>query len=152
GLKVAIDIRVVEFNRRNDQIVWMVVKKFRPAIPESRFVFVTFKNHFAAIAEAVAPAKILCHTTDQKCRLFARHMKYPREHRRSRRFSVSSAHDNRMLSRQKELFQRLRQGAVRDLLFEDFFQLWISARDDIGNNDQIRLRLQMRSIKAMVVR
>src|SRR5215831_1899503 len=52
--EIGVDIRVIEFERCNDQIVGMIVKEFGAAIPESSFVFIAFKNHLTAVTEAVA--------------------------------------------------------------------------------------------------
>ena len=71
-VKVGIDIGVIVFERRDDEVVGVVMEKFGAAIPKSGFVLVPFEDHFAAGAEAVALAKIFSDATDKESRLFAR--------------------------------------------------------------------------------
>src|SRR5579863_6889241 len=127
----------------------MIVKKFRPAIPECRLVLVAFENKFFAVLEPVAFAEILCHATNKKVRLVPRNMKNPRQHRRRRCLPVRSAHHNRMLSRQKFFFKHLGQRPIRNFPIEHFLKLRIPARDDVPNHDQVRLRIEMLRVKAV---
>src|SRR2546429_4696946 len=68
GLKVRIDIGVIVFQGRNDQIVGMIMKKFWAAVPKGRFVLVSFENELLASAEAVALSKILRNAAHQEVR------------------------------------------------------------------------------------
>src|SRR5579885_466042 len=113
----------------------MVVKKLGSPIPERRLVFVPFKNHFASISQSITPAEVLGDATNQERRLLPCDEKNPCKHGGCRSFAMRAAHHYRMFARQKDFFERLRQRAIRNLLFQRFFQLRISTRDDIRDYD-----------------
>src|SRR3984957_17181927 len=127
----------------------MIVKKFRPAIPERRLVLVPFENKFVAIFKPVTLPEIFGHAANEKIRLAPRNMKNPRKHRRCRGLAMSAAHYDRMLSRQKLFFQHFRQRSIRNLAIEHFLKFRIPARDDVPDHNQIRLRIEMLRIKTV---
>src|SRR5438876_11970303 len=98
GLKVRIDIGVIVFQGRNDQIVGMIMKKFWAAVPKGRFVLVSFENELLASAEAVALSKILRNAAHQEVRPLPCRLKDPRKHRGRGRLPVCVAHNDRVLS------------------------------------------------------
>src|SRR4029077_2871346 len=127
----------------------MVVKEFRPAIPESGLVFVAFQNKFCAAAEAVALTEILRYSADQEIRVLACSLEKPRQHGCSGGFPVRTANHNGMSSRQEYFFQNFRHGTVRNFAIEHFLQLRIAPGNDISNNRQVRSRRQIRGVKRM---
>src|SRR5260221_8572754 len=150
--KIAVDVGVIEFERCDDEIVWMIVKELGAAIPESRFVFVAFENHFAAFAEAIAFAEVLRYAADEKSRLLSGYVKNPRKHRGCCRFAVRAADDDGMFSGKEDFFEYFRQGAIRNFLFERFFEFGIATRNDVGDDDEVRRGLQMSRVKTVIVR
>src|SRR5215467_1187763 len=105
----------------------MIVEKFWPTVPESRFVLVAFENELRAASETVALAKILGHTAHEKIRPLRGGLENPREHCCSRRFSMCPADYNRMFPRQKHFLQHFRQRAIQNLAVQHLFQFRISA-------------------------
>ncbi len=69
---------MVELERRNDELIRMVVQKFRSFVEERGIVFIAFENKFSSAAEAETPAKILRYAADQKIRATARDRQNPR--------------------------------------------------------------------------
>src|SRR5229473_1439981 len=88
GLKIRINVRVVVFERGDDQIIGMVVKEFGPAVPERRFILVTLKNELFPAAKPITLSKVFRHAPHQKIRALARGMENPSQHCRRRGFSV----------------------------------------------------------------
>ena len=95
---------MIVFERSDDQVVGMIVKEFRAAVPESGFVFVAFENHFSSLPEAIALAEVLGDAADEKSWLLSGGVKNPSKHRSSGGFSVRAADDDRMLSGKKNFF------------------------------------------------
>src|SRR4029077_14285007 len=69
--EVGIDVSMIVFERCDDEIVGMIVKEFRAAIPESGFVLVAFENHLDSLPQTVTFAKVFSEATDEKSRLSA---------------------------------------------------------------------------------
>ena len=67
GSEVGINIGVIVFERGEDQLVGMIVEKFRAAVEEGGFVLVAFDDELFAAAEAVAAfAEIRGDAADQE--------------------------------------------------------------------------------------
>src|SRR5216684_9409356 len=147
GLKIGIDVRVIVFERSNDQIVWMIMKELWPPIPERRLILVAFENEFRAATQSVTLPKILRHAPHKKVRLLPCRFENPCQHRRGRGLSVGPADDDRVLPRQTHFLQYLRQRAIRDFSVEHLFEFGIPTRDNVANDRQIRRRLHVRRIK-----
>src|SRR6266852_2289539 len=112
----------------------MVVKEFRSPVPERRLVLVAFQNELRAATQPIALPKILSDTPHKKVRLLPRRLENPCQHCCGSGFSVRSADDDRMLPRQKHFLQYLRQRAIWGFSVEHFFDLGISARDDVADD------------------
>src|SRR5206468_8879725 len=99
--------------------------------------FIAFKDEIFASRQTVALPEVLRDTANQKIWLPACRVKNPRQHRRSGCLPVRAADHNRMLAGKKYFFKNFRQRAVWNSLIENFFQLWIPARDDVPDYHQI---------------
>src|ERR1700756_5235708 len=132
---------MIELQRSNDQIVRVIVKKFRSAIPERRLVLVAFQNELRSAPEPITLSEIFRNAANQEIWTPSRAVKNPRQHRRRRRLPVRAADDNRMPPRQKYFLQNFWQRAIRNLPVQHFFQLRIPARNDVSDDRQIRRRL-----------
>src|SRR5215475_9078179 len=104
---------MVVFERGDDEVVGVIVKKFGAAVPKGGFVLVALENHFRAVAEAVALAEIFRDTAHQKSRPLARRMKNPGQHGGSRGLAVRAAYDDGVLAGKKDFFEDFGHGAVR---------------------------------------
>ncbi len=71
GGQIRVDVRMVELERRNDELIRMVVQKFRSFVEERGIVFIAFENKFGSTTEAETPAKIFRDAADQKIRATA---------------------------------------------------------------------------------
>src|SRR5581483_8538686 len=142
-----VNIRMIVFERSDDQIVRVVVKKLRAAVPERRFVLVPFEDHFRPVAEAVTLAEVFRHSANQERRALSRYMKNPRQHRRRRCLSVRSTDHDRVLPGKKNLLEDFRHRPVRNLAVECFLQLGIAAPNDVPDDDQIGSGMQVRGIE-----
>ena len=99
--EIGINIRVIEFERSENQFVRMVVQKFRPVIEECGIVFVAFDDEFFAAAEPVAAiAKIRGHAANQKIGTPPGDLKNPGEHRGGGGFAVGARDDDRRCGRE----------------------------------------------------
>ncbi len=78
GGQICINVRMVELERRNDELIRMVVQKFRSFVEERGIVFIAFENKFGSTTEAEAPTKIFRDTADQKIRATAGNRQNPR--------------------------------------------------------------------------
>src|SRR5437773_12019539 len=103
--EVWIDVGVIVFEGRNDQMIGMIVEKLWAAIPEGGFVFVAFENHFASLPEAIALAEVFGDAAHEKSWLLSGGVKNPGKHRSSGGFSVRAADDNGMLSGKENFLQ-----------------------------------------------
>src|SRR5262249_62345337 len=108
-LNARIDICVILLKKRHDKIVRVIVKELWPPVTKSFLVLASFQDEFISTAEPVTLSEVFCHAADKKIRPLPRGLENPSQHGSSGRFSVRTAHHNRMLSRQKNLFQHLRQ-------------------------------------------
>src|SRR5260370_14670985 len=108
GLEIWINVGVIVFERGDNQIVRMVMKKLGSAVPESSFVLVTFQNELLPAAKAVTLSEVLRHASHKKIRTLAGPVKNPGQHRRCRCFAMCSADDNGISFRQKDFLQYLR--------------------------------------------
>ena len=151
GSEVGINVRVIVFERREDQFVGMIVQEFRSAVEERGFVFVAFDDEFLAAAEAVAAiAEIRSDAADQEIRLAPRYLKNPGEHRGGGGFSVRAGDDDRGVPRNEIFLEQLRHGAVRQFFVEDVFDFRIAARDRVADHAEVRRRLQIFFAKSFV--
>src|SRR5260370_4808801 len=115
GLKIRINVGVIVFERGNDQIIGMVMKKLGPAVPERGLILVAFKNELFPAAKPITLAKVFRHASHEKIRPLARSVKNPSQHRRRGGFSMCAADDNGMASGKKDILQNPRHQAVRNL-------------------------------------
>src|SRR4029077_5549302 len=138
GSKVRIDVRMIEFQRRKNQLVGMVVKKLGPAVEERGLVFVALDDELFPTAEAIAAVvEIRNHAAHQKVRPPPGDVKNPSKHRGGSRLTVSSADNDRFVSGNEKILKKLCHRAVRDFLIEDIFQLRIAASDHVADNYKI---------------
>src|SRR5258708_2479517 len=152
GVEVGIDVGVIVFERRDDEIVGMVMEEFRSAIPEICFVLVSFENHFDSLSETVTFAEVVSDATDEESRLLACGLENPGEHRRGGGFSMRAADNDGMFTGKKHFFKNFRHGAIRNFTFESFFELGISARNDVANDHEIRRGSEMRCFEGWKIR
>src|SRR6266700_3816960 len=130
----------------------MIVEELWAAVPESGFVFVSFENHFSSLSEAIALAEVLGYAADEKSWLLSGGVKNPGKHRSSGGFSVRAADDDGMFSGKKNFFQNFRHGAIRNFAFERFFELRITASDDVSDDDEIGRWREVCSLKRRKIR
>src|SRR5579883_3479371 len=110
--KIRIDIGMIVFERRDDQIVRVIVEEFRTTVPERRLVLVPFQNELLAAAKSVALAEVFRDSAHQKIRPSRSGLKNPRQHGRRGRLAVRAAHDDRMLAGKEDFFKNFRQRPV----------------------------------------
>src|SRR4029077_17973191 len=92
--QVGKDVRMVKFERREDELVGMVVEEFRRLVEEGGVIFVSFDNEFVPSAEAVAAvAKIGDDPANQKVGTTAGDVKNPGEHGGRGRLAVCAGND-----------------------------------------------------------
>src|ERR1700674_2046525 len=149
SLKVRINVGVIVFERGNDQIIGMVMKKLGPAIPERGFILIAFKNELFPIAKPIALAKVFRHASHEKIWPLARSVKNPSQHRRRGGFSMCAADDNGMSSGEKDFLQNLRHRAIWNLSVQHFLQVVIPELDDISDHHEVWRGLQVRGIKSV---
>ena len=65
-LKIGVNIRVVEFDGGDNQIVGRVMEEFCGFVPVGAVVFVAFENEFRPAFEAVALAEVFGDSTDEE--------------------------------------------------------------------------------------
>src|SRR6266849_6176499 len=119
----------------------MVVKKFRPAVPERRLVLVALQNELLPAAEPITLLEVFRHTPNEKIWPLPRNMENPGQHCGRSRFSMCSADDDGVSFREKYFLQNFRHRTIRNLAVQHFFQFWIAPRNYIAHNHQIRCRL-----------
>src|SRR5882724_1013333 len=125
----------------------MVMKEFRAAVPESGFVLVAFENHFTCLPESVAFSKVFGDSTDEKCWLLAGRVNNPGQHCGGGGFSVRAADHNGVFAWKKHFFENFRHRTIRNFAFESFFELWISASDDVSDDNEIGRWSEMRGFE-----
>src|SRR5229473_2205872 len=72
--KVRINVCMIVFDRSNNEIVGVVMKKFRPSVPKCGLVLISFEDEFLPSSQAIALPEIFRNATDKKvwllpCRL-----------------------------------------------------------------------------------
>jgi len=70
GVEIGVNIGVIVFERGDDQVIRMVMEKFRGFVPIGGIVFVAFQNELFAAAEAVALAEIFAMPPTRKLGFF----------------------------------------------------------------------------------
>ena len=151
GRKIRVDVGVVVFERGEDQLVRMIVEKFRAAIEEGGLVFVALDDELFPAAETVAAvAEIWGDAADQKIGLAPGDVKNPREHGGGGGFAVRSGNHDRGVARDEILLEELRHRAVGQFFVENIFDFWIAARDYVAYDAQVRRRLQIFGAKSFV--
>src|SRR5947208_3537058 len=125
------NVGMIVFERRDNQIIGMVVEKLWPAVPESSFILVAFQNKLFAAAKSVTLAEVLRDAAHEKIGLLSRRVKNPSEHRRRGGLSVRTADDDGMFLRKKDFFENFWHRAIGNLAVKHFFQLRIYSRNDI---------------------
>src|SRR6202045_725872 len=138
SLEVRINVGVIVFERGDDQIIGMVMKKLGPAVPKRGFILVAFKNELFPAAKPITLAKVFRHASYEKIRPLACRVENPSQHRRRSGFSMSAADDNGMSPGEKDFLQNLRHRAIGNLSVRHFLQPGISARDDISDDHEVR--------------
>src|SRR5581483_3864198 len=86
-LEVAIDIRVVELDARENHLLSFVVEELRPFVEEGGVVFVAFEHDPIAAPLLKSAGEIPRHAADEKARLASGAGEHPRHQRRSRRLA-----------------------------------------------------------------
>jgi hypothetical protein len=97
-----IDIRVIVFERSEDQLIRVVVEELRALIEESGVVFVAFDDElFAAAKPVAAVAEIGSHAADEKIGSPPGDLKDPRKHGRRGRLTVRAGDNDRCVAGDK---------------------------------------------------
>ena len=104
-LKIGVNIRVVEFERSDDEVIGLIVKEFGSLVPIGAVVFVPFEDKFGTAAEAVALAEIFGDTTNQEIGALACCVEDPGEHGGGGGFAVGAGDDDGMFAEQELLFE-----------------------------------------------
>ncbi len=149
SLQVRIDIGMVKLHVGQNCRVRKVVQKLRPFIEEGRVVFVALQNERSSrVHHAKAVPKILRNSANQERRLPARissasDLIDPRQHRSRRCLAMRSANHQRLATMQKFLMNKRGHRRHRNPLIQHVFQLHVTARNGIPDNNQIRRRLQV---------
>jgi hypothetical protein len=86
---------------------------------------------------------------DQKIRAASSVVQDPGKHGRRRGLAVRAGHDERVVARQKEFFERLRKRPVRNFAVQHGFDFSIAARKCIADNNDIRSRIEIRSVESI---
>src|SRR5260370_5570038 len=147
SLKIRIDVGVIVFERSNDQVIGMIVKKFGSPVPKGRLILVAFKDELLPAAEPITLSEVLRHAPHQKIRALGRGLKNPGQHGRRSRFSMCSADNDGMPLGKKHFLQYFRHRTISNLAVQNFLELWIPARDYVADDHKIGRRLQVRCIK-----
>ena len=140
GIEVAINIRMVEFNRGENHGIRKVMKKFRSLVEERRVILIAFDDEFLAIGDGKAGAEIFRNPSHQKRRIASRKLKDPRHHAGCRGLSVGSGNHQRVVSANEFLMHHLRHRDHREALIEQVLKLRIAPRDGIADHHQIGRR------------
>src|SRR5580700_8995067 len=97
--QVGKDVRMVKFERREDELVGMVVEEFRRLVEEGGVIFVSFDDELVPATKAVAAvAEIGDDPANQKIGTTASDVENPGEHGRSGRLAVCAGHDDRCVA------------------------------------------------------
>ena len=123
SVEIRVNVRVIVFQRSDDQVVGMVMKKFRAFVPVRGIVLISLQNELFAAA-----AKFSATPPTKKLGFFPATFKSPGKHGRGSRFSVRAAHNNRMLPGQKLFLQNLRQRMVFQLSVKHLLDFHVAAR------------------------
>src|SRR5256886_5216115 len=75
GFEIRINVGMIVFERRDNQIIGMVVEKLWPAVPESSFILVAFQNKLFAAAKSVTLTEVLRDAAHKKIGLFSRRVR-----------------------------------------------------------------------------
>src|SRR6516162_10810483 len=109
GVEIGVDIRVVELERGDDEIVGLIVEEFRGFIPIGAIVLVAFEDEFRTAPEAVAFAEILGDTADEEIWVFSCYLEDPGEHGRGGSFAVRAGDNDGVFAGEELLFEDLRK-------------------------------------------
>src|SRR5262249_9669757 len=112
-LEIAVNVRVVELDARENRLLGFVVEKLRPLVEKRRVVLVAFEHDPVAAPLLKSAGEIPRHAADEKARLPSRLREHPSHERRSRRLAVRAGDDQRALRADEKLSQRLRKRDVR---------------------------------------
>ena len=114
-LEVAIDVRVVELDRGEQQRLRAVVEELGALVEERGVVLVALDDEELAVAELEVAAEVERLAADHETRVAPGLLEHPGEQRRRRGLPVRPRHDDRAQVAQEELRQGLRQRHVRQV-------------------------------------
>ncbi len=150
GREIFVNVRMIEFQRRENHFLRMVVQKFWRFVEKRGIVFVALQHKFFSSAQAKAASKIFGHAADQEIRMPSGVMQNPGQHGRRCRFAVRSSYHQRIVARQEKFFQRLRERAVRNLIIQHRFHFRIAARKRIADHDDVRRGIEICGVETIV--
>ena len=149
-IEVAVDIGVVEFDIVDDEDFGQIVEEFGPLGEEGAVVFVAFNDKMLALAEAVGAIRALRQARDEEGGIEATGTEEVGGQRGSRGFAVRAGDDDRALAADKEIAQHFRQREIGDFGGECGFDLGITARNGVADDDHIGRGLEVFSCVALV--
>jgi hypothetical protein len=144
AVEVFVDVRMVEFDVAHDGEFRQVVHELRPLVEIGRVILVAFDDEMLAPGHAKTRAEILHHAADEKRRIQAAHFHHPRRKARRRRLPVRARDDQRAPPADELLLDDLGLRAIEQPPPERLFDLCVSTRERVADDDAIRRGFEMR--------
>ncbi len=151
-LEIFKNVGVIVLDVVQDHQIRQVMKKFRAFVKKCGIIFIALQNEVATAAELEALPKIFRNAADEKARIHAGAFQSPRQQAARCGFAVRAGDDARVFAANEKLFQRFGQREITPAFIKHIFHLRVAARHGVADNDQIRRRLQMRRIEALINR
>ena len=136
-VEVAIDVGVVELDRRQENRGGTVVQELRLLVEVRRIVLVTLDHEPAPRPDGEAPAEIARHAADEEARVATRSREDPGEHGRGGRLPVGAGDDQRTPAGEEHLLQRRGHRRHAEATNSCGLRLRIRPRDRVPAHDEL---------------
>ena len=136
-LEIAVDVGVVELDRRDHQRARVVVQELRRLVEEGRVVLVALDDEVLALPFAEAPVEVERVAADQQRRIAPGSVQQRRDQARGGRLAVRAGDHDRVLARDRELVERVRERAVGEPLVDRGARLGIVRAHRVADHDEI---------------